>query len=170
VSNFEIRVRTTETIVRESVLPVEAVAKALGVTYTDPQQVIAHLREHQPEEGMALTGGNVVSRSTVLTAHGRATDAESTGRWVFWINATQDPAEHGGYVPSKVDENEDGYADFTGNEHAAPWVWGDTYDAACRVAAEENDKRGYTADEARDVVASSMFRQARGHGSFGDRS
>lgn len=83
-------------------------------------------------------------------------------RWVYWVNESQDPAEHGGYVPSIVKEDEPGHSPLTGRgEHSAPWVWGKTWEAAQKVASELNRKRGISEDEEFRIIASSMFHAGR---------
>ncbi len=78
-------------------------------------------------------------------------------RQCYYINPSQDPNKHGGYVPSLVVQDEPGHSPMTGQgEGAAPWVWGKTLDeaeAACKAA---NAKRGISELDAFEIVASSM--------------
>ena len=80
-----------------------------------------------------------------------------TKRWCYWINETQDPNEHGGYVPSVVTENEPGHQPLLGSgEGAAPWVWGKTLAEAKATCKAANEKRGFSDEDCWNIVASSM--------------
>lgn len=81
----------------------------------------------------------------------------SPARHCFWINETQDPAEHGGYVPSAIVEGEAGHAPLLGNgTGAAPWVWGTTLEAAQARCTAENARLGLTTRDVVDIRISSM--------------
>jgi hypothetical protein len=100
-----------------------------------------------------------VLRSNIarLIAEGQEPIVEK--RWCWWINTTQDPRKTGGYVPSRVDEDEPGHAPMSGDpeQHQAPWIWGQTLVEAEAVAERENAALGITPERARDIVTSSMF-------------
>lgn len=87
----------------------------------------------------------------------------SDTRQCFYIDESQDPADHGGYVPSLVVENEPGHSPMTGNGvGAAPWVWGDTLQQAQSIAEERNlEMFKVTRQEAIDIVMSSMAASLR---------
>lgn len=79
----------------------------------------------------------------------------------FWIPESQDPSEHGGYVPSLVRRNEAGHYPMLGKGPCArPWVWGKTLSEAREVCADANAKRGVSPQEADEIVMSSMFATA----------
>lgn len=61
-------------------------------------------------------------------------------RRCYWIDPTQDPGAHDGWVPSLVIENEPGHSPLTGdgNALAAPIVWGQTLDQAEGVCERQN--------------------------------
>lgn len=82
------------------------------------------------------------------------------GKYCFWINETQDPSVHGGYVPSLVVENDPGHYPMIGDprQHQAPWVWGDL-ETAQRLAKEHNESMGINEERAMQIVASSMRAQ-----------
>ena len=87
-----------------------------------------------------------------------------SGAYCYWINETQDPEEHGGYVPSVVVRNEGGHFPLKGNGPcAAPWVWGKTLGEAKKVASRSNHNLGLTPEEVDEIVASSMKVQAGMH-------
>jgi hypothetical protein len=78
-------------------------------------------------------------------------------QWCYWINESQDPKEHGGYVPSLVTENEAGHSPLIGRgKCAAPWVWGKTLKEAKQVCELANARRGIDNKTAFRIVASSI--------------
>jgi hypothetical protein len=63
----------------------------------------------------------------------------------------------GGYVPAMVYECEAGFHPLTGDgPDARPWVWGPTLEQAQETAAQLNGFRGISAQQAREVVVSSL--------------
>ena len=86
----------------------------------------------------------------------------NTPRWCYYV-CEQDPDEHGGYVPSMVEEGVAGHAPLTGRgKGSAPWIWGQTLDEARKVCDRFNqDRLGISLDEASDIVLSSMSAQNR---------
>ena len=95
------------------------------------------------------------SRWTALTAivTGQRI-AESGPRRCFWISGV---TLHGQYVPSLVTEGEPGHAPLAGADDGIPWLWGDTREAAVRVAERANvETFGLTPDEVHDIVGGSM--------------
>ena len=82
----------------------------------------------------------------------------SEKRFCYYIPQSQDPKEHGGFVPSLVVENEPGHSPMTGNPEKlqAPWVWGKTLDEADEVCRMMNEEMGISPDAADRIVASSM--------------
>ena len=81
-------------------------------------------------------------------------------RSCYWISPSQDPAVHGGFVPSIIYENEDGHFPLVGkDEGSAPWVWGKTLDDAEALAKSMNEKRGISEEEANEILLLS-FRAA----------
>jgi len=87
------------------------------------------------------------------------------GNYCYWINETQDPEEHGGFVPSIVVRDESGHFPLKGKPPcAAPWVWGKTLDEAKKVASRINYKDlGLTPEAVDEIVASSMKAQTETH-------
>ena len=81
-----------------------------------------------------------------------------TNRRCYYINPSQDPDKHGGYVPSLVTENEAGHAPLLGDGHpiSQPWVWGDTLDKAEKHAAKKNADKGLSKQDVRKIIYSSM--------------
>lgn len=78
-------------------------------------------------------------------------------RWCYYVPECQDPAKHGGYVPSMVEENEPGHSPMLGNgPGSAPWVWGKTIEEARLVCAQVNTRMGVSEEEASKIVVSSM--------------
>lgn len=62
-------------------------------------------------------------------------------RKCYTIPITQDPALHGGFVPSLIIEGEPGHRPMTGQgKHAMPWVWGETLEQAEATCAAYNLK------------------------------
>lgn len=93
------------------------------------------------------------TRQSEVTSQG----ATASPRLCFWISETQDPATHGGYVPSLIVENEAGHTPLLGNgTAAAPYVWGVTLAAAQAVCEAENARLGLTPRDALDIRISSM--------------
>ena len=90
----------------------------------------------------------------------------NTPRWCYYV-CEQDPDEHGGYVPSMVEEGVAGHGLMTGlypcpAKGSAPWIWGQTLDEAREVCDRFNqDRLGISPDEASDIVLSSMAAQNR---------
>lgn len=83
----------------------------------------------------------------------------ATRPWCFTIVETQDPKEHGGYVPSVVIENDPGHRPLLGNGRGAtPWIWGQTLAEAQQTCQEANAKRGISEEEAFRIVASTFKR------------
>lgn len=81
----------------------------------------------------------------------------SAARKVYWIDPTQDPAEHGGFVPSVVTEGDPDHVPMLGTGAAArPWIWGTDLETAKQAADKANADLGIAADEARTIVARSM--------------
>jgi hypothetical protein len=80
-------------------------------------------------------------------------------RKCFYIDPTQDPAEHGGYVPSLVVENEAGHSPLAGNTRSltAPWVWGQDLATAERVCTQANAVTyGLSPTDVNEIIFSSM--------------
>lgn len=78
-------------------------------------------------------------------------------KWCYYIPEAQDAAEHGGYVPSVVEENEPGHSPLLGRgKCAAPWVWGKTLKEAQEICDAQNLKIGVSKEEAWRIVASSL--------------
>jgi hypothetical protein len=79
-------------------------------------------------------------------------------RHCYTIVQLQDVAKHGGYVPSLAIEGVAGHFRMSGHgEHAAPWVWGQTFDEACKVCDTVNlEKFGVDQMTAFKIVASTM--------------
>ena len=79
-------------------------------------------------------------------------------RFCYYVPADQDPAAHGGYVPSAVIENEPGHHPMTGDPAIcqAPWVWGRDLAGAEKIAADFNTRLGLSADDVAHIIASSM--------------
>ena len=84
--------------------------------------------------------------------------------WCYYVSPTQDPSEHGGWVPSVVYEDDDGYYPLTGDlkKLQAPWVWGDTRAQAEKIAEQENRKLGLTPHNVALIISSSMAMARRG--------
>jgi hypothetical protein len=81
-------------------------------------------------------------------------------RQCFYIPADQ--YDGNGYIPSLVTEGEPGHAPLTGNgPGASPWYWGKSYEQAQAVCTQENARLGISAEDAAQIVASSMT--ADGH-------
>ncbi len=82
-----------------------------------------------------------------------------TKPFCYYINPSQDPELHGGYVPSIVEANTPGHSPLTGDpaKHQAPWVWGKTLEQAEKTATAHNAKLGLSEGDVVRMVASSMF-------------
>ena len=76
----------------------------------------------------------------------------------YTIPIGQDPAVHGGYVPSLVIEGKSGHYPLTGRgKHSMPWVWGKTLEEAQATCASYN-LRHFGVDENAEfrIVLSTM--------------
>ena len=94
-----------------------------------------------------------------------ATPNLRTGHYCYYIDASQDVSEHGGYVPSIVVRDESGHYPMLGNGvGAAPWVWGTDLKVAQEIAADRNARLGLNAEDVTEIVASSMCASMRGRG------
>jgi hypothetical protein len=81
----------------------------------------------------------------------------ATRPWCYTIVETQNPAEHGGYVPSVVIQDVSGHFPMTGRgKGSAPWVWGKTLDQAQEVCRQANARRGIDEKTAFKILASTM--------------
>lgn len=79
------------------------------------------------------------------------------GHWCYYVPADQDPATHGGYVPSVVADDDDGHYPMIGNGPcASPWVWGKTLEQAQATAKWMNAQMGVSVDDAAMIVMKSM--------------
>ena len=85
--------------------------------------------------------------------------------WCYTIPATQDPTEHGGYVPSMVFRGKPGHAPLTGRgEGSLPWIWGSTLEEAQAICTERNAHIGITDwDECEIVLSSFRFDDEEGN-------
>ncbi|MEN6549966.1 MAG: hypothetical protein ABFE07_28315 [Armatimonadia bacterium] len=82
--------------------------------------------------------------------------------WCYYVVENQDPAVHGGFVPSLVVEGSPQHWPMLGRgEGAAPWVWGKTLEDAQRVCRHVNEERGISQGEEERIVASSMLQALR---------
>lgn len=71
-----------------------------------------------------------------------------------------DQRDEHGFIPSVVYENESGHHPLVGKgDLARPWYWGQTYEAAKDVCANQNRSLGLSEDEVVEIVTSSMRRQ-----------
>ena len=79
-------------------------------------------------------------------------------RWCYYVPTGQHSKKHGGYVPSKVVENEEGHYPMTGGGHewAEAWVWGKTHEEAMKVCNEVNARMNVSNDRMHEIVASTM--------------
>ena len=81
----------------------------------------------------------------------------ATRQYCYYIPETQDPAEHGGYVPSLVIADEPGHHPMLGNgPGASPWKWGSTLAEAQAICEDANRKLGVSKEHAMRIVMSSM--------------
>ena len=81
-------------------------------------------------------------------------------RWCYYVCPTQDPADHGGYVPSIVEEGVAGYSPLMGRgECSAPWIWGADLETAENHCDQQNEKLGLTQKDVWEITASSMRAQ-----------
>jgi hypothetical protein len=78
------------------------------------------------------------------------------GKWCYYVNPTQDPAEHGGYVPSVVEAGKPGYWPLIGREGGQPWIWGTSLQEAEATCESLNAGRGLAKVDAIRIVLSSM--------------
>jgi hypothetical protein len=70
-----------------------------------------------------------------------------------------------GYIPSAVFEDESGHRPMIGSgEHAAPWYWGQDFETAQRICAEENERLGLSEADVKQIVNSSIAAQLREDG------
>lgn len=84
-------------------------------------------------------------------------------RQCLWIDPAQDPAVHGGYVPSLVIEGEPGHSPLAGRSESSdapagrPWVWGPSLEQAEYTAAELNATTyGLSREDSTQIVLSSI--------------
>ena len=79
-------------------------------------------------------------------------DLMNRKRWVYCLQETKrDPNNKDRFRVCMVFEDEPGFFPMLGQgEHANPWYWDR---AACRA---QNEKRGFTEEEAYNIVSSSM--------------
>lgn len=116
--------------------------------------------KHVPETAAVVQRAEALERSIThaLIRGGRSMKP----RQCFYVPAAQNPAEHGGYVPSLVVENEPGHSPMAGNPEQlqAPWVWGATLDEARAACAKANQRLGLSEADVNDIVLSSMAARA----------
>jgi hypothetical protein len=80
-------------------------------------------------------------------------------RQCYTIPPTQNPAVHGGYVPSLVVEGKSGHCPMTGRgEHSMPWVWGKTLEEAEATCAAFNIRHFGIDEDAHWEILFSTFR------------
>jgi|7_EtaG_2_1085326.scaffolds.fasta_scaffold17894_3 hypothetical protein len=83
----------------------------------------------------------------------------------YHIDITQDPAKHGGYVPSVIYSDKAGHYPLEGSgSMSQPWIWGDTLDKAQAICAKANERLGLTKEEAQDIVNKSITLSIRKDG------
>ena len=103
-------------------------------------------KQSKPER---LEVGSVVSK--LMSQH----------RWCYMILPTQNPAIHGGFIPSICIEDQPGHYPLMGRgEGAGPWVWGDTLEKAEAICDEKNKALGLSELDVTKIVAST-FRASR---------
>jgi hypothetical protein len=87
------------------------------------------------------------------------TTTDRRGRLCYFINPTQDPKEHGGYVPSAVYENESGHFPMLGQgDYAQPWLWGETLAGAEAIADKINrEDLGLSPRDVDQIISRSML-------------
>ena len=106
-----------------------------------------------------------VSKALVLAGGFNIKDIEvqTTGSYCYYIEPCQDPAEHGGFVPSIVFEDESGHSPLLGRgDCASAWVWGKTLEEAEKICKDLNlSKLGVDEREANRIVTKSMFGSVR---------
>tara|TARA_E500000331_G_C16601491_1_gene431907 strand:+ start:132 stop:395 length:264 start_codon:yes stop_codon:yes gene_type:complete len=79
-------------------------------------------------------------------------------RMIVYVPTDSYSEKHKGYIPSVVYENESGHYPLVGNgPFALPWVWGDDYEKATKIAAKHNASMGISEEEADKILTSSMF-------------
>ena len=80
------------------------------------------------------------------------------GRFCYYVEPTQDPKVHGGFVPSTVFENESGHFPMVGQgELAVPWVWGGTLADAEGVCEKTNRDLGLSPRDVDKIISRSML-------------
>lgn len=86
------------------------------------------------------------------------------GQYCYWINPSQDAEATNGYVPSIVIEGESGHYPLMGRSaFASPWIFGQTLEAAERVASHLNTEKLHLTPERVDaIVTSSLLASFRG--------
>jgi hypothetical protein len=72
-------------------------------------------------------------------------------KWCWWINESQDPEVHGGFIPSQVTEDT---PDHVPCPHKGSW--GATLAEAKAECAIENERLGLTAERVLEIRVSSM--------------
>jgi len=93
----------------------------------------------------------------LTTASATLPPPPATPTWCYTIPVGQDPAKHGGYVPSAVFLNEPGHYPMVGKgAGAAPWIWGQTLTEAQTACVAFNAKSGITEAMAEAIVASTF--------------
>lgn len=81
--------------------------------------------------------------------------------WCYYVDPTQNPKEHDGYVPSVVFENVPGHYPMLRTQGQAPWVFGATLEQAEIICRRVNAQRGLSERDVTKIVASSMRGRAR---------
>lgn len=83
---------------------------------------------------------------------------EPRGRLCYYIDPTQDPTTHGGFVPSAVWEKESGHNPLVGSDDfAQPWIWGETLADAEGVADKLNREHGLSPKDVAQIISRSML-------------
>lgn len=79
-------------------------------------------------------------------------------RMCYYVSPTQDPDEHGGYVPSVVYEGQPGHCPLVGDpdKHQAPYIWGQTLEQAEETADRANTRMGLTQADVFGIIGSSI--------------
>jgi hypothetical protein len=60
------------------------------------------------------------------------------------------------HIPSVIKEGEKGHFPMTGKEDQQPWYWG-SFEDACKLADEMNEKLGLSKEEVHKMILASMF-------------
>lgn len=85
---------------------------------------------------------NVNHPEVLLPGGKRREGIDVTRQFCCYIDPTQDPDVHGGFVPSLVFADEPGHRPLIGQgDGSAPWVWGKTLKEAERVCRYHNETR-----------------------------